>query len=86
MKLYVLAQELNYENDVKVFELDLSTEDIMYVENFDNFDDYKSACISAVAYNVIGNIVVMSEEQFKNFGNIEVTKFVPTRYQIELAS
>jgi hypothetical protein len=86
MKIYVLAQELSYDNDVKVFELNLSEDDVLYVDNFDDFNDYQSACISAVAYSINGNIVVMSEEQFKNFGNIEVKQYVPTRYDIELAS
>jgi len=70
MKLYVLAQELSYDNDVEVIELDLNETD-----NFDDFDEYQSACIDVIGNNTNGSIIVMSEEQFKNFANIKIVSY-----------
>ena len=83
MKLYVLAQELSYDNDVEVIELELNETDKLFTENFDDFDEYQSACIDVIGNNTNGNIIVMSEEQFKNFANIKIVSYAVRQIELE---
>ena len=86
MKLYVLAQELAYETDVKIFELTLNEGDKLFTDYFDDFNDYKYACVSALSSKICGNTIVLNEEQYKRMAVTDVIAYVPNAYEIELAS
>ena len=61
-------------------------DDKLFTDYFDDFNDYKYACVSALSSKICGNTIVLNEEQYKRMAVTDVIAYVPNAYEIELAS